>query len=103
MAEPASTAKTRGLNRKGRTRGVKNQHAQVKKDMLWVYKELGGKRQMLNWAKNPNNVEVFYRELLRLVPKELGLDTPVGNLRLIMDIDGDKEEKTDAEAANSGP
>jgi len=87
------------LDRRGRARGSKNRYATVKTDMLWVYKQLGGRREMLKWAKAQNTQEVFYKELLRLIPKELDLETPVGNIRLVMDIDGDSEKEVDAEAA----
>lgn len=97
---PAKVLKHPTLIHKGRPKGAKNKYSRVKQDMLWVYKELGGRREMLKWAKERNTQEVFYRELLRLIPKELDVETPVGNIRLIMDIDGDSEDIADAETAS---
>lgn len=73
----------------GRTRGTPNKYKEVKNDMLWAYKRMGGKKALLKWAiEHKDSQEVFYKELLRLLPKELDLETNTGNIKLVMDLGG---------------
>jgi len=72
-----------------KTRTTRINYKEVRNDFVWVYKRLGGKKALLNWASHSKDAqETFYRELLRLMPKELNEpENPVGNIKLVMNID----------------
>jgi hypothetical protein len=78
-------------NKGGRPRGSGGK-SQVKRDMLSVYRSMGGRKALLDWAKSDN--ETFYRELLRLMPKELEQEVQKNSITLVMDF-GDSDEPAD--------
>ena len=86
--------------KKTRVVGTPN-YKEVRSDFVWVYKRLGGRKALLEWALHSKDAqETFYRELLRLMPKELSEpDNPVGNVKLIVNLD----PKEPWESKKSGP
>lgn len=72
-----------------RARTGKVDYKAVRGDFVWVYKQLGGKKALLTWAAHSKDAqETFYKELLRLMPKEIAeIDNPIGNIKLNMFID----------------
>lgn len=64
-------------NPKGRPKGNHNRFTLLKDAMLNVYEKMGGEEALFQWAtKNPKNRETFYKELFRLLPKDITIDVP---------------------------
>ena len=90
--EPGEEPKALGKSVSRAPSGTPN-YKEVRSDFVWVYKRMGGKKALLAWASHSKDAqETFYRELLRLVPKEMAeVENPTGNISLVMNIDKPKE------------
>ncbi len=68
-------AKGKSGNPAGKPKGKINKYSYLKEDMLFVYKKMGGKKALFDWAKaSLQTKEVFYKELIKLLPRDLTID-----------------------------
>lgn len=69
----------KGIKSKGRPKGVKNiLSTSLKKDIEQVYNRLGSADGFYKWAKrSPNNLSLFYRMMVSLVPKSMFVDANI--------------------------
>lgn len=66
---------------KGRVPGSKNRiTANIKADIQAVFKMLGGKTGMANWArKSDKNLALFYRMVVQTLPKEVAMSAKINH------------------------
>ncbi len=62
----------------------------VRDDFWWVYKELGGRRALLEWSKE--NAREFFKIFFSFFPKEGAKDTPQAELvAALKEMAGDED------------
>ncbi len=66
---------------KGRVPGSKNRiTANIKADIQAVFKMLGGKKGMADWAgRSDNNRALFYRMVVQILPKEVAMSAKISH------------------------
>lgn len=89
---PGAFAPGQSGNRRGRPKGCKSKIGKtVKENILWVFEQLGGKKEFLLWAKK--NPDVYYEKILmKVVPIENlvqgALSVEHAHAVTVMNIDG---------------
>jgi len=55
----------------GRPKGVKNKFTDLKQIFIEAFHDLGGKEELVRWAKDKRNRTKFYELTAKMLPKEI--------------------------------